>query len=191
MKHGKKIVLLCFSIGLAVGTILCNFCFSDYCSQSGIVSDYFLSMVSDNPADGTDLFFCIMGTRYKEVLLVGLLAVTIFGGPAVCVVTVKWGMNLSFILSAAVMRFGMKGLLLAVAFLLPHYILYVPAYIRMYLETVNCSSALFYHKEAGRTKEVCLRYYMNFLLCAVLIFCGIWLETYVNPVFLRKMLVWF
>ena len=191
MKHGKNILLVCFAVGMAVGALLCNFCFADYCSQSGIVSDYFLSMVSDNPPNGTDLFFYIIGKRYKEVLLVGLLAVTIFGGPAVCIMTAKWGMNLSFILSAAVMRFGIKGLLLALAFLLPQYILYVPTYTRLYLETMTCTSGLFYHKEGGRTKEICLRYYINYLVCVVLIFFGIWLEAYVNPAFLRKMLVWF
>lgn len=191
MKHGKKILLLCFVVGMVIGTLLCNFCFADYCSQSGIVSNYFLSMVSDNPPNRTDLFFYILNTRYKEMLLVGLLAVTVFGAPAACIMAVKWGMSFAFILSAVVMRFGIKGLLLALAFLLPQYILYVPAYVRLYLETVTCSSALFYHKEGGGTKEICLRYYLNFLVCVVLIFCGIWLESYINPIFLRKMLVCF
>lgn len=100
------------------------------------------------------------------------------------------GFSVGFMLSAAIAKYGVKGILLVLGGVFPQYLFYFPVYVLYCYLTVHLRQRLNRDKAGNGSERGYI--YGAWLIAAVgllLIFVmGIFLESYINPVILKKIL---
>ena len=86
-----------------------------------------------------------------------------------------YGISSGLFLAIVLMRYGVKGLLLLVAGMFPHYLIYVPALI------------LVFHLSREK-RTVSSKYILQLLVISSVVIIGCILECYVNPEIVEKIL---
>jgi len=94
------------------------------------------------------------------------------------------------------MRYGLKGILLIVGAFLPQYIFYVPAFWMLLNWGYHICCVMYFPARVYDEKEYPFRSRKNFWLrqglqlmtIFLVVIIGIVLESYVNPIFLTKIL---
>ncbi len=188
MKYIWLAVLLCFLIGI-VGANLID---REQLGGFGIWNTFFLEKFKYAPIRSADLFYYILRQRIP-VLAVLLLFVfnnwgTIAGG-----VFLAWqSFAAGFLMAASVAVYGVKGILLMGTAFFPQYLLYLPLYV-----AVIYLSAYFRQRTESRFGGTGVggrklkKIFLFFMICAVLLavyITGIFLESYINPFLLKKIL---
>ena len=79
--------------------------------------------------DSSILFWYVLCKRCRNFLVLIIMATTYLGWIFCGGVTVKYGFSVGFFLSTAVFRYGIKGILLGIVSIFPHYLCYLPAMI--------------------------------------------------------------
>lgn len=146
-----------------------------------------LQVIAMDMAGGT-LFVYLLGRRGLRFLLLSLLATTYLGA-VLCMAAAYWyGFACGCLLAAAVLRYGLRGLLLALAGVLPQGVLYAPlAYSLLNWCAVTCN--MIYRKDMRplgepKTPVMARRVFSWFLLFGILT-AGCALEGFVNPLLLK------
>ena len=175
------------------GIFMANIMGREAVSNAGILNDYFIEKFQYTNINGENLFFYIIGERLPMLLLLCLLAFSslgIIGG----ILALGWqGFSVGFMLSTAIAKYGVKGILLVLGGLFPQYLFYCPVFFlyccltaylrqRMYRES---SEAL---ANRGHIYGVGL---LGALGLVAVFVTGIFLESYINPFILKKILNFF
>ena len=108
-----------------------------------------------------------------------LLSFTVVGILIQILFILYFGVSFGFLCVMAITNFGWKGILYMGGFLFPHYIFYIAGYL-LFLK-------IFWKKKedmAMTQKELVMQTGMIVLLFVI----GLLVESYVNPIFLKKML---
>lgn len=135
----------------------------------------------------------VLRERMENVLVMCLLATTYIGGAAVPVYAFYMGTMAGIFLSAASMRYGLRGIVLVMVGILPQYFLLVPACIMLMNWCYRLNMAL-YHTERvkegiyGTRKQYLLRKIPQLFVIVGVVIIGSVLESYVNPVLLSNFL---
>jgi len=189
----KKKWMFVFLAGMCIGILAANLFCEDYSSQVIILSAYLLEKYPAMNIEGARLFQYCIQIRLMPVLYIGIFSLTMFGGIYLMGYLLWLGFAFGALLSAATIRFGLKGILLCVVGMLPQFLVYVPVtaaalyygneiYNRLYVEY---ESGI----QAGRGKRsFFLRYALIFMILFVVSIIGVFLESYVNPLILKKFL---
>lgn len=162
-------------------------------SKDGIFSLSTINRLKYIEIDGGNFFPFVFKNRIKEFFLLVLLSTTGIGLIAVYVNIVWRGVLTGMFITAAAIRFGMKGLLLLMAGVLPHQLLLVPAGV-MLLGWCNetCCQIYFPAKTKGVLPKNKKRLYIRQSLILLWIFAalliGCILESYVNPILLSEII---
>ncbi|MEG0962038.1 MAG: stage II sporulation protein M [Lachnospiraceae bacterium] len=175
-----------------IGIFIANFMGREQVSNIGILNDYFMERFEYTNINGEKLFFYLVEERVPILLLLLLLVFSSLG-ILLGILMLGWqGFSIGFMLATAVAKYGGKGILLILAGLFPQYLIYLPVYI------FYCFLAIFikkrtYCSQSGMTISQDRRkiYGMGAILaCLILVvfFLGIFLESYVNPMILKKVL---
>ncbi|MEY8392511.1 stage II sporulation protein M [Lachnospiraceae bacterium 45-W7] len=174
----------------AAGVFMANLMGREAVSNAGILNDYFVEKFQYTEINGQNLFFYIFGERIPLLLLLCFLAFTSLGVIAGILVIGWQGFSIGFMLSAAIAKYGIKGILLALGGLFPQYLFYAPVYILCCWFTIYLRQRLFRDRqEQERDKRY--TYMAGLLISAglfVIFVTGIFLESYINPVILKKIL---
>ncbi len=187
-KTAKVIIFLAFMIGI----LLANFMGREKTAGAGILNDYFIEKFKYAGINRENLFFYIMGERMPIVILLLILSFSSFG-IVIGMLNLGWlGFSVGFMFSAAVAKYGMGGILLIAGGMFPQYILYAVSYFGY------CSLSVFLGRglhnvvpTGGVSREQMRMYSMGILVggALLLIFVtGIFLESYLNPIILKKIL---
>jgi stage II sporulation protein M len=92
--------------------------------------------------------------------------------------------SVGFLLASAIASYGFKGIILVITATFPHYLIYIPVYILCFFLAKTT-----YKRKRGERK------YPIYLLLAtaltLLYLLGIFLESYVNPRILTRILYFF
>lgn len=172
------------------GIFFANLMGRDAVSNAGVLNDYFVEKFQYTEINGQNLFFYIIGERVPMLLLLLILAVTSLG-IAGGILMLDWqGFSVGFMLSTAIAKYGVKGILLVLGSLFPQYVFYFPVYI------LYCHLAIYLrqrlHKDRMGNGSDRRYTYGAWLVAAIgiqLIFItGIFLESYLNPIILKKIL---
>ncbi|MDE6168935.1 MAG: stage II sporulation protein M, partial [Acetatifactor sp.] len=124
---GRLKLLPVFCAGLLAGIVIMNLGKSILLENTGLFDEDTLYHMKYMTVDGSALFSYVFRKRIMTVLILAMLATT-YLGLAVCVGTAFWyGMSAGGYLTALALRYGLKGILLALAGVFPQYLLYVPA----------------------------------------------------------------
>ena len=125
------------------GIFMANIMGREAVSNAGILNDYFVEKFQYTEINGENLFFYIFGERVPLLLLLLLLAFTAFGIIG-GILMIGWqGFSIGFMLSSAIAKYGMKGILLVLGGLFPQYLFYLPVYLLYCYLTVYLRQRLY------------------------------------------------
>lgn len=170
-------------VGLIFGSMLTNFIYNDYIAYGGTVKSLVLNN-TDLYKASTSLFFYILFKRVKQyaiIYLAGyLLQPWIFlYGSAFCM-----AFFLGSMLSLQIIQMGMKGLVLVLMSLFPHFICYTIVFILLvkYNFLAEKKEEILYDK----SDSFLLRY--RILLEITFMILGCILESFINPMIMSGIL---
>lgn len=182
-KDSERILFL-FVIGFILGIVTGNFFIGNADNETGVMSSYFLNKFQYLEIDGSQLFFYVFEERVQKFLILALLGITNIGCIMISLTTMWMGVCLGSFLSICVMRMGIVGLGIGVVSLFPQYMIYVPVYIIAFLCIRKMEQSKKNMKSGG--KKTLFAYLGIMVLCLLLMVFGIILESYVNPMLLKK-----
>lgn len=185
-----------FLFGFFIGVMLMNLWREILTLGTGFLDEEMLYQMKYAQID-LNKFFCFV--LEKRVIWFGLLAVlaTTYLGIAVTYGAAVWGGIAGGMLIAAVsLRYGLKGILLLVGIFLPQYILYIPAFLMLLNWGYHTCCVMYFPARVYTENEYPFRNKKSFLIrqglqlltIFLVVIIGILLESYVNPIFLTKIL---
>lgn len=188
LKYIRFVFLGCFVIGIIYANILGE----EKLTSFGILNEYFIEKFKFASIRKENLFFYILEERLPIMVLMLILVFTSFRLAAGSVFIGWQGFSAGFLLSTALIKYGMKGLVLIGGAAFPQYLIYIPIYI-IYLHLAShLQHKIYCFKVEGQQSYNKSKVYAASLLVVSLIFCafvtGIFLESYVNPPLLKKVL---
>lgn len=192
LKNGYYIIYL-FTIGLFLGILIVNLGYDTWITDGSLLSTDMISRLKSSTLDGRGLFGYIIRQRLFTVCMLGLLATTVIGLPAVCGYVCYSGMAAGCLLSVAVIRYGIRGLLLMAAGILPQGLLLIPAYTALFIWAVSVNRMLYsknpYKEPYMRySKQTYIKKGMQIAGIMAVVIIGCLLESYVNPKMLHFIL---
>lgn len=192
LKNCYYIVYL-FTIGLFLGILIVNAGYDSWIKDGSLLGTEMILRLKNSTPDSSGLFGYVMKHRLFTVCMLGLLATTMIGLPAVCGYICYVGLAAGCLLSVAVIRYGVRGLFLMMAGIMPQGIVLVPAYAALFVWAVSVNRMLY---SKSPYKECYVRYSRQLYLkkglqiagIAVVVIIGCLLESYVNPKMLHFIL---
>ena len=143
--------------------------------QTSLFDEDSLKSLRDQITAGSTSFLFVLKERITIIIALFLLSTTDFGRWFVYANVLWYGAGTGLFFTIALLRYGIKGILLLVAGMFPHYLIYVPALIL----TLHVS-------EEKRTinRKLCVQ----LLVIIIVVITGCILECYVNPQVLTKVI---
>ena len=191
-KNGYYIIYL-FTIGLFLGILIVNLGYDTWITGGSLLGTDMISRLKNSAPDGGGLFGYIVRHRLFTVCMLGLLATTIIGLPVVCGYICYSGLAAGCLLSVAVIRYGIRGLLLMAAGILPQGLLLIPAYTALFIWAVSVNRMLYsknpYKEPYMRySKQTYIKKGVQIAGIMAVVIIGCLLESYVNPKMLHFIL---
>lgn|GEM_PF-974585 len=205
-----KLFATIFMLGFVAGIFLANVAGKSYLSQSGILSDYYLSKYKYMEIDSAGLFLFILQKRLKWILILWGIGFTILGAPLVLAYSGWIGFSAGLILSVSVIRFGFVGVIFCAVGIFPQGLIYMPALVYFAEHIYIMSQSKVYgssftanfkmvHSKIGNKQsfdslrrtnnKISLSQYIGILLIVFLLFmiAGL-MESYINPIIIKNFL---
>lgn len=161
-------------LGFFIGIVYANLMSGDYIAGMGIFSEYFLNQYSQAEIDVTEYLWYVVRVRTVPLFLVAALGCCRLRR---CVVGgfLAWtGFCGGMIMTSAVLKMGIKGLILCLIALTPHFAFYAAGYVVLLWY-------LFLYPETrwNLSKTISM---------TMLVAVGILLECYLNPIVMELFL---
>lgn len=183
----KRFVLPVFCAGLLAGLLIMNFGKSVLLDNTGFFDAYTMYRIRDMSVDQNALFYFVFRKRILGIVAMAVLSTT-YLGLAACLGGVFWyGMSAGAFVTALALRYGIKGILLAVVCLLPQYLVYVPALLfflrwaeEVYRGIYSRSGGAF----AAEDKSFLVKKSGQLIAVLSAFAIGCLMEAYINPMLL-------
>lgn len=180
-----------FLAGVLAGMLMMNLGKSILLENTGLLDEYTLYHMKYMTVDSSALFYYVLCLRMKTAITLAILATTYLGLVVCAGATFWYGLSAGAFLSAAVIRYGLKGILFACVGILPQYIVYVPAFVilLMWCETLNRS--IYFRNSSvteGNGTVPWFKRVAQLLLILGVLLLGCLLESFANPGLLEKFL---
>lgn len=191
-KNKKKyfLLFLLFSAGICSGAFTVNGLNSN---QKDELVNYFygfLRLFDNQNIESSELVKISFIQNMRLVLVLWGLGVTIVGIPFIyCLVGIR-GFATGFSSGFIINMMGLKGTLLILFTLIPKEIIIVPCIIALGVNGINFSLSIIKtksikHISKENLKSDLIAYCFSTLIFSVLILCGVVLEAYITPVFIK------
>lgn len=180
---GSRSLLPVFCISIVAGIMIMNLGKSILLKDTGIFDEYTLYRMKYISVDGNALFCYVFRKRMLALAAVAILATT-YLGYAVCMGVTAWcGMSVGVYLSVLCIRYGLKGIALAVIGIFPQFLLFVPA---VWMLLGWCESLYRAIYSRGMGAEACEKTFVikkvGWLgVIAAIVVAGCFLESYISP----------
>ncbi len=187
-KNAVYRVWLCiFIAGIFTGTFIMNLGSNIFLGDDGVFNSASLSRIKYLEVDGKSFFPYVLRHRIKPILFLGVISTTSLGVAAAYFCIAWQGILTGMLITAAVIRYGVKGMLLILAGLFPQQLLLLPAGIMMLCWCYENCCFKYYPGRCmwpayGNKHKQYLHQGMLlvWIICVVVIGCI--LECYVNPI---------
>lgn len=188
-----QISILLIIIGLFFGVLFANLFQPFYFDK---MTDYQNNIFSDIVRENIDysgLFLYVVSKNLREFVVFWLLCITILGIPYMLVKLFIFGFSADFFISSVAMQYGIKGILLILAYIFPHGLIYIPVILLSLLNGYRLTRTIYYdsHGQMGIIIKHLKSYLLLLIFLTVLILLGSFLEAYAGSYFLKKVLVLF
>ncbi len=185
IRNGYHMAYL-FMIGLFIGILIVNLGHETWINDGSLLGTEMMSRLKSSRPEGAGLVGYILRHRLFSVCILSLVSTTVVGMPVLCAYICYTGLAAGCLLSVAVIRYGIRGLLFMAVALFPQLLLLAPAYVLLFLWAANVNSILY----APRTQlEGYERFSRQFYIkkgaqmigIIIVVIMGCLLESYVNP----------
>ncbi len=157
-------------------------------SEGGIFSRTSVGRLRYMEIDSGRFFRYVLEHRMGEGALLVLLSGTWLGVISVYACIVWQGVLAGMTITAAVIRYGIKGLLLLLGGLFPHQLLLIPAQVMLLGWCYeNCGKGHFSGKYTAPYHKNIRQHYLKQGIGLIVILIGCILESYVNPILLSDL----
>lgn len=161
-------------LGFLAGIIYANLMSKDYIASIGIFNDFFLDQYSQAEIDVMEYMWYVIRIRVTPVILIAALGSTKLRR-AVAAAFLAWtGFGGGMIMTSAVLKMGIKGLILCLIALTPHFIFYAAGYMVLLWYLYTCPESKW-----NMAKTVSMILFIT---------VGVLLECYVNPIIMELFL---
>lgn len=172
--ENKKCFVLFYMSGFFAGILYANFVSKDYVAGMGIFNEFFLDQYVQMEIDLGEFLWYAAYIRLFPVMVLAAVGCTRFRKGAALTYVVWTGYSCGMILTTAVMKMGVKGIILCLISLTPQFLCYAAGYI-MLLWHLFC----YPRTRWDLSKTICFALFM---------LMGILLECYVNPIIVKMFL---
>ncbi len=185
IKNGYHMIYL-FMIGFFMGILIVNLGYETWVRNGSLLGTEMMSRLKNSRPEGESLVEYILRHRLSAVCLLSLVSTTVVGMPILGAYICYTGLAAGCLLSVAVVRYGIRGLLFMAGVLLPQSILLIPAYICLFLWAVDVNQTLYAPRmQLDGYERFSSRFYMKkcaqMVGIASVVIIGCLLESYVNP----------
>lgn len=187
IKSAKKIrfkdrdfFLTLFLSGFVLGVFYITIFGKETVHNTSLLSPYFFSKYERLEFAPEELFLYTLKARLSTFMVLWLTGLTMLGALVVYGYLLWIGAALGITMTTAAMKMGLPGIVLCIAGSLPHFILYVPAVYWILKKICEMSG--------GQERKPFFPYAMVGIFGIFLLFAGAFLESYVNPFFLKPFL---
>lgn len=191
LDSGQRNILALFCVGLLAGILVINIGKSILLESTGLFDEDTLYRMKYMTVDSSALFCYILRKRIGRLLILAVLSTTYLGLVA-CMGTVFWyGMSAGILLASLTVRYGVKGIMLAVLSVFPQYLIYVPA---MFVMLAWCETVFrgIYNRSGGGYEAMDRGFLFHkagqFVAIIAAMIAGCLIEGYINPYLLKGFL---
>ena len=188
---GKLPLHFLFLTGFVVGLFAVYFGRGILLNRAGMLDEDTLYRMKYMTVDSSILFWYVLCKRCRNFLVLIIMATT-RSLIHISEPTRLRRFSVGFFLSTAVFRYGIKGILLGIVSIFPHYLCYLPAMILLlrWCEDMH-RSIYFYHHTTGQGKKSLPGRLGKLALIWIALVFGCLLECFVNPALLKGFLQFF
>lgn len=175
-----------FLIGLFAGILIVNLGHETWIQNGDLLGADMINRLKNSRPQGESLIGYVVRHRLFAVCMLGLVSTTLIGMPILCLYIGYMGLTAGCLLSVAVIRYGLRGLIFMAAALFPQIILLAPAYVALFCWAAELHHTLYV---SGTRLEGYERFSSRFYIrksvqmigITVVVIIGCLLECYVNP----------
>lgn len=179
------LVLLFFCIGIVIGVY--TVIYMDEVDKNDITSYFstFINGMKNNSVDYIGLLLTVIKKNILIIVPIVLLSFTFFGAPIILIINLVKGFTLGYTFTFLLVSYNKKGLVLALASLIPQNIIYIPCIIILSVIGINLSANIFkdrFFRHISRKKIDLLKAVSNHIILVLgMYLLGILIETYLSP----------
>lgn len=182
-----------FLLGFVAGVLALNIGSSFFLDSMGLLDEYTLGRIKYLEINRSNFFIYVLKKRMATLWGLTLLSSALWGVVFLYLFIFWLGACSGILLSAAIVRYGIKGILLIAVGGLPQILIYTPALLGIFglcrsiwgglyaLEAQDISFKL-------RKKQRIAQWFLQFLFWNIVVIIGAVAESYVNPEFVTKIL---
>ncbi len=165
--------------------------------QGGIfLSEYTLVCLGQVEMNYSAFLKYLLQKRVGEFVLLAILSSTYLGIFSICAYAGWVGLSAGMFVTDVVSAYGVKGVVLFLAGLLPHQILLIPCGAIFLCWCYKMCVELYYPAKSGKDfyvnkKQFIVRKFMQFQVIIGVVIIACLVECYVNPYIMRKILKFF
>lgn len=191
-KKGRLPIGTFFFTGFIAGILMMYFCKSALLENTGLLDENTFVDMKYMTVDSSALFYYVIKKRMGSALILTILSTTYLGLLVCTIFSIWYGAVSGAFMSALVIRYGIKGLFLAVVSVFPQYILYFPAFAALLFICDEINRKIYFQKygypgTGGKAKAFSGKV-IAFLVIIAVIFVGCVLESFCNPKILLSFL---
>ena len=185
-----QIAIILLVLGLFLGVLCANIFRENYVNQIQVFEDDVFSKITASSIDYTGFFGYVLSKNFSSFIIFWLLSVTILGIPYMAFKVTSFGFFSGFFISAITMRYGIKGLVLVIAYVFPQGLLYLPISLFCLYKGFELCRTIYSENRNnfGGIMKLLRGYLPIILLLAVALFIASFLEAYPGAFILKKAL---
>ena len=163
---------------------------------TGFLDSYTLGPVKYLEPDAGKLLIAVFMQRFGAAALLIILATTYLGSVTAYLYQMWSGLAIGVLTAGSVLRYGMKGLLLAAGSLLPQQLILIPAFLTLSMKCCELCKSLYFEGAVGGFSErergkFFLKKALDMITSVILIAVGCFAEACINPGILKAVLRFF
>lgn len=178
--------LFLFLFGFILGIVIINCWKEQFLTEGSMLNEMALARLKYLEVNKTSFLIYVLKKRLSSIWMLALLSTTFLGVIAVYGYMIWLGAGMGFLLSAFIMQYGVKGILLFLAGTFPQYILYIPAMLLLLAWGRQLTVKLYFPQKdiSGQymnRQQAVFRFFIRLLILHGVVITGCLLESYVNP----------
>lgn len=187
------VALLIMILGLFAGVLFANLFRASYSQELFQYKEQVLVRIMGEEINYSSLFSYILRNNIKEFAIFWLLSITILGLPYIIYKIFSFGFFTGFFLSVISMQYGTKGMLLVLAYIFPHGIIYLPIILLCLYKGFDLCSTIYRDRRynTNSIRQIIKPYMTLILILLIALFIGSFLEAYLGSSLLKKTLNFF
>ncbi len=185
----KKLFVICLCFGVLFGTILGNVLKNYYMDSFMLFNPDYIMALKQSNIDSLAVAQIAFISYFKSFGLLCLFITTIIGTPCLYGHCIYKGFSIGFLITAATLRYGLKGILFFIAYNFPQGIVIIPILAMVYVKGYELNYQLFSRVEH---EHIRLSKYIPFVIILLIaIIVASLMEGYVNTNVMKYLMLRF